>query len=140
MDEYNDIKQIMTCEPIPAGQLRLIKALWDTNNTGLSFSRLAQVTHGNGDEVCASLGSLDERVREVIDRPVSVPSHLVIERTGDGCYFLTEEVMQFIENTPSLKGALESSQQEMFDLHGDVAWQFVWQEDKQSGELHKFAR
>ena len=138
--DNDDIKQIMTYKPIPAGQLRLIKALWDTNNTGLSFSRLAQTTHGDGDKVCASLGSLDERVREVIDRPVSVPSHFVIERTGDGCYFLTEEVMQFIENTPSLKGALDSSQQEMFDLQGEVAWQFVWDEDKQSGNLQKFAR
>lgn len=140
MDLNDEIKQIMTCKPIPAGQLRLFKALWDTHNTGLSFSRLAQTTHGDGDAICASLGSLDERVRAFVDRPLSVPSHLIINRTGDGCYFLTDQVMDFIESTPSLKGALDSSQQQMFDPDAPVTYQFAWDEDKQSGRLEQFAR
>jgi hypothetical protein len=140
MDINEEIQEIMTCQPIPTGQLRILKALWDTHNTGLSFSRLARTTHGDGDAICESLGSLGERVRAVVDRPLSVPSHLIIHRTGDGCYFLTDEVMHFIEDTPSLKGALDKSQQQMFDLDAPVSYQFVWDEDKESGRLEQFAR
>jgi hypothetical protein len=138
--DIEEIKQVMTYKSIPAGQMRLYKALWDIENSGLSFRRLALNTHCTADETRATIGALGRRVSEALEYDLCAPSRVVMVRRGDGCYFLTEEMLAFIEATPSFKGALDRSHQEMFDLHGETAWQFVWDEDGEAGHLREFRR
>lgn len=132
------IKIVMTYKSIPPGQMRLYKALWDVENRGLTFAELAEATHCNLDETRGTLGALGNRVTQTLGEDED--SRLLIEHWSDDCYYLSPEMLDFIEATSSFKESLENSEQVMFDRHTPTAWSFIWDEDRQAGSLVKFTR
>lgn len=131
------VRQVMTHIPIPAGQMRFYKALWDSGNNGLSFAELAAVTRCSTKEARSTLGALGNRVTYALGDGVN--SRLIVER-WNGLYYLSPEMLAYIEATPSFKEALATSEQSMFDLQTPTAWWFVWHADGQSGNLEQFTR
>lgn len=132
------IRRVLTYKGIPAGQMRLYKALWDRENRGLPFAELAEATHGDVNEASSTLGALGNRVSQTLGEDEN--SRLIIERWHDKRYYLSYAMLAFIAETPSFKEALESSEQSWFDRHTPTAWSFRWNEDGQSGYLQEFTR
>ena len=131
------VRQVMTHRYIPAGQMRLYKALWDSGISGLTLTELADATHGSAKEARSTLGALGNRVSIALGG--SENSRLIVE-CGNEVYYLSPEMLAYIDATPSFKEALATSKQSMFDLQTPTAWRFEWNADGQSGYLEQFTR
>ena len=134
------IVKVMTYRIIPPGQMRLFKALFDAGQKGLSFSELPYTSDCTVRETKSTLGALGKRVTSALGKVYSKPSRLLVDRTENGQYVLSEGLVEFINATSSFEEALRISKMPMFYLHTPTAWHFVWNADKATGSLREFKR
>ncbi len=134
------INIVMKHGDIPAGQLRLIKPLYEAYPGGLSFEELSNTSDCSIEETRSTLGALGGRVTAALGKEtIAKPSTLLIAKDKNKQYRLTEDMVSFIRSTPDFERAL-GNDIGMFFLHSQTASFFRWNSDKTGGTLEQFRR
>ena len=133
------ITDVMTHGAIPAGQMRLIKPLYEAYPDGLNLEDLSNTSDCSIEETRSTLGSLGRRVTAKLGKIIAKPSTLIIAKDKTQQYRLTEDMVSFIRSVPDFERALGSDIQRFF-RHTPEAFSFIWNTDKTGGELQQFRR
>ncbi|MCA9997918.1 MAG: hypothetical protein KDE56_19295 [Anaerolineales bacterium] len=129
------ITDVMTYRAIPAGQMRLIKPLYEAYPEWLT---LEEFNNTSDCSIGSTLGALGNRVTARLGKNRVRSSSLLITQENKQ-YRLTEDMVSFIRSVPDFERALGSDIQRFF-RHTPEAFSFIWNTDKTGGELQQFRR